>query len=176
MSTEGCRNGAKCKYFHPNVPRSEGKCFNCGSTSHSLKDCDRPRPQKRDPSKPPGKGKRGASQKPNQRPQGGKGGQGKGKDKPPQPQGASASAEPPAADGADAHERFCLRLKPQMKHLIDSVCVPCVANQSDPCVASANASQREPDFSYALLDSGATHVILNLSKLSTVGQREGCSI
>eukprot|EP00971_Amphidinium_carterae_P088597 1753111-Amphidinium_carterae.1 len=23
MSAEGCRNGAKCKFFHPNVPRSE---------------------------------------------------------------------------------------------------------------------------------------------------------
>eukprot|EP00971_Amphidinium_carterae_P315274 6266182-Amphidinium_carterae.1 len=42
--------------------------------------------------------------------------------------------------------------------------------------SSANASTREPDQSYALLDSGATHVILNLSKLTPLGQREGRSI
>eukprot|EP00971_Amphidinium_carterae_P074673 1475702-Amphidinium_carterae.1 len=42
--------------------------------------------------------------------------------------------------------------------------------------SSANAATREPDMSYALLDSGATHVILNLSKLSQEGQREGRSI
>eukprot|EP00971_Amphidinium_carterae_P196579 3901233-Amphidinium_carterae.1 len=56
-----------------------------------------------------------------------------------------------------------------MKQLIEETCLTSLA-------FSANASSREPDFSYALLDSGATHIILNLSKLSSLGQRDGRSI
>eukprot|EP00971_Amphidinium_carterae_P082742 1636745-Amphidinium_carterae.1 len=29
----------------------EGECFNCGSKSHALKECDKHKPTKRDPSK-----------------------------------------------------------------------------------------------------------------------------
>eukprot|EP00971_Amphidinium_carterae_P014451 285551-Amphidinium_carterae.1 len=72
-----------------------------------------------------------------------------------------------ADEGASA--RFRLRLKPKMKELIEKTCFETSA-------LSANASTREPDFSYALLDSGATHVILNLSKLSSLEQHDGRSI
>eukprot|EP00971_Amphidinium_carterae_P154106 3056333-Amphidinium_carterae.1 len=42
--------------------------------------------------------------------------------------------------------------------------------------SSAYATTREPDMSYALLDSCAAHLILNLSKLTQEGQQEGMSI
>eukprot|EP00971_Amphidinium_carterae_P005199 103771-Amphidinium_carterae.1 len=126
-SDDGCKHGGKCTYFHPRVTRDEGKCFNCGSKSHALKECDKPKPTKREPSKD-AKPKRAASKS-----------KGRSSSKPSKPKPKAAAA---AADEA----------------------------------SSANASSREPDFSYALLDSGATHVILNLSKLSLLGQRDGRSI
>eukprot|EP00971_Amphidinium_carterae_P289822 5754983-Amphidinium_carterae.1 len=49
-------------------------------------------------------------------------------------------------------------------------------SSSDVVGSSANTSSREPDQSYALLDSGATHVILNLFKLTPLGMRKGRSI
>eukprot|EP00971_Amphidinium_carterae_P039124 768945-Amphidinium_carterae.1 len=55
-----------------------------------------------------------------------------------------------------------------MKELITEQCFSQSSSSmssSDVVGSSANASTREPDQSYALLDSGATHVILNLSKL-----------
>eukprot|EP00971_Amphidinium_carterae_P287682 5711364-Amphidinium_carterae.2 len=66
-----------------------------------------------------------------------------------------------------------------MKELIAEQCFSQSSSSmcsSDVVGSSANASTREPDQSYALLDSGATHVILNLSKLTPLGQREGRSI
>eukprot|EP00971_Amphidinium_carterae_P296086 5881271-Amphidinium_carterae.1 len=64
-----------------------------------------------------------------------------------------------------------------MKELIAEKCF--VTGQSchtEQFGSSANAGSRELDQSYALLDSGATHVILNLSKISPQGLREGRSI
>eukprot|EP00971_Amphidinium_carterae_P055819 1100963-Amphidinium_carterae.1 len=88
------------------------------------------------------------------------------------PSAASAEVEQPAA-GA----RFCIRLKPKMKDLIAEKCfVTGYSSHSDPVGSSANAGSREPDQGYALLDSGATHVIFNLSKISPQGLREGRSI
>eukprot|EP00971_Amphidinium_carterae_P216489 4297323-Amphidinium_carterae.1 len=66
-----------------------------------------------------------------------------------------------------------------MKELLTEQCFSQSSSSispSDAVGSSANASSREPDQSYALLDSGATHVILNLSKLTPLGMREGRSI
>eukprot|EP00971_Amphidinium_carterae_P123757 2451123-Amphidinium_carterae.1 len=70
--------------------------------------------------------------------------------------------------------------------MISSTCFGCVNSTPDSTNngdhddtafgSSANATLKEPDMSYALLDSGATHVILNLFKLTQEGQREGRSI
>eukprot|EP00971_Amphidinium_carterae_P283510 5627977-Amphidinium_carterae.1 len=50
ISDEGCKHGAACESFHPRVSREESVRFNCGSKAHSLKDCDRQRPVKREKS------------------------------------------------------------------------------------------------------------------------------
>eukprot|EP00971_Amphidinium_carterae_P304513 6051028-Amphidinium_carterae.1 len=64
-----------------------------------------------------------------------------------------------------------------MKELIAEKCfVTGHSCNTEPVGSSANAGAREPDQSYALLDSGATHVILNLSKIFQQGLREGRSI
>eukprot|EP00971_Amphidinium_carterae_P067866 1343557-Amphidinium_carterae.1 len=83
-SDEGCKHGGKCSYFHPRVTRDEGKCFNCGSKSHALKECDKPKPTKREPSKDAmdakpskGKGRSRSSSKPQK----------------PKPKAASATAD-----------------------------------------------------------------------------------
>eukprot|EP00971_Amphidinium_carterae_P149228 2958857-Amphidinium_carterae.3 len=60
-----------------------------------------------------------------------------------------------------------------MKKLVSEVCFASAYTVDS---SSANASTREFDASYASLDSGATHVILNLSRLTAQGQREGRAI
>ena len=39
---DGCKNGDNCQYAHP---RANGKCLRCGSESHNLQACARPRRQ-----------------------------------------------------------------------------------------------------------------------------------
>eukprot|EP00971_Amphidinium_carterae_P066849 1323988-Amphidinium_carterae.1 len=62
-----------------------------------------------------------------------------------------------------------MRLKPRMKEILAGKCFG--PTDTDVHGSSANATTREPDMSYALLDLGAAHVILNLSKLPQEGQR-----
>eukprot|EP00971_Amphidinium_carterae_P150428 2982398-Amphidinium_carterae.1 len=115
-------HGSACVFFHPRVGRQEGKCYNCGTKKHDIKECTRARPtpqqlQKRGngrgsnappvmnpkaaPNAPPNTGKRGGKK-------GSKGAKAKAK-----ASAANAEVEPPA-EGA----RFCIRLKPKMKELI----------------------------------------------------------
>ena len=42
LKPDGCRNGDNCQYAHP---RTNGKCLRCGSESHNLQACTRPRQQ-----------------------------------------------------------------------------------------------------------------------------------
>eukprot|EP00971_Amphidinium_carterae_P272166 5401687-Amphidinium_carterae.1 len=35
---------SNCSFFHPHIGREEGRCYDCGAKSRTLKDCDRPRP------------------------------------------------------------------------------------------------------------------------------------
>ena len=42
LKPDGCRNGDNCEYAHP---RTNGKCLRCGSESHNLQACTRPRRQ-----------------------------------------------------------------------------------------------------------------------------------
>eukprot|EP00971_Amphidinium_carterae_P165693 3284547-Amphidinium_carterae.1 len=69
-----------------------------------------------------------------------------------------------------------MRLKPRMKEILANKCFGPTDTDTDVHGSSANAAPGEPDLSHALLDSGATHVILSLSKLSQEGQRQGRSI
>ena len=41
MQWAGCRHGRKCQNHHSRLSPKDGRCFNCGSTSHSSKDCTR---------------------------------------------------------------------------------------------------------------------------------------
>eukprot|EP00971_Amphidinium_carterae_P253676 5036058-Amphidinium_carterae.2 len=182
VTDQGCSKGSTCIFYHPRVGRDEHKCYNCGSKEHGIKECTRAKPtlqqlQSRgngrgssQPTKPPAKASPPAPGKGSGKNQKGpKGPKGKPKAK---PSAASAEVEQPT-EGA----RFCIRLKPRMKELIAEKCfVTSHSSQEDPVGSSANAGSREPDQGYALLDSGATHVILNLSKISPQGLREGRSI
>ena len=40
LKPDGCKNGDNCQYAHP---RTNGKCLRCGSESHNLQACTRPR-------------------------------------------------------------------------------------------------------------------------------------
>ena len=42
LKPDGCKNGDNCQYAHP---RTNGKCLRCGSESHNLQACARPRRQ-----------------------------------------------------------------------------------------------------------------------------------
>ena len=42
LKPDGCKNGHNCQYDHP---RTNGKCLRCGSESHNLQVCARPRRQ-----------------------------------------------------------------------------------------------------------------------------------
>ena len=42
LKPDGCKNGDNCQYAHP---RTNGKCLQCGSKSHNLQACTRPRRQ-----------------------------------------------------------------------------------------------------------------------------------
>ena len=42
LKPDGCKNGDNCQYAHP---RTNGKCLRCGSESHNLQACTRPRRQ-----------------------------------------------------------------------------------------------------------------------------------
>ena len=42
LKPDGCKNGDNCQYAHP---RTTGKCLRCGSESHNLQACARPRRQ-----------------------------------------------------------------------------------------------------------------------------------
>eukprot|EP00971_Amphidinium_carterae_P311038 6181203-Amphidinium_carterae.1 len=44
MTEDGCKRGSTCTFFDPRVNREDGRCYNCGSKSHTVKECDRPRP------------------------------------------------------------------------------------------------------------------------------------
>ena len=43
QSPDGCRAGQSCTFPHNRLSPSSGCCFNCGSSSHQSKECDRPR-------------------------------------------------------------------------------------------------------------------------------------
>ena len=176
---DGCQKGANCLFLHRRVEKNEGKCFNCGSKSHSYKDCDRPKPDKK--SSTEGKGHKGASvanPKPKAKPAVGSKSKGKGKDKAMAKNIETIPEKSPlpgpcgtAASGSESGQS--LRLKGKMRCLIDQFCF---IEDSFPAAGTAAAVASEPDSTYALLDSGATHVILNLSALSEEGQREGRTI
>ena len=42
LKPDGCKNGDACQYGHP---RTNGNCLRCGSESHNLQACTRPRRQ-----------------------------------------------------------------------------------------------------------------------------------
>ena len=42
LKPDGCKNGDNCQYAHPST---NGKCLRCGSESHNLQACTRPRRQ-----------------------------------------------------------------------------------------------------------------------------------
>eukprot|EP00971_Amphidinium_carterae_P287681 5711364-Amphidinium_carterae.1 len=48
MTDDGCKRGSTCKFFHASLKREDERCYNCGSKSHSISDCDRPKPDKTD--------------------------------------------------------------------------------------------------------------------------------
>eukprot|EP00971_Amphidinium_carterae_P113283 2244145-Amphidinium_carterae.1 len=52
MTDEGCKRGSTCKFFHARLKREDERCYNCGSKSHSISECDRPKPDKRDKNVP----------------------------------------------------------------------------------------------------------------------------
>ena len=43
LSKEGCKRGGLCHYNHPRLSAKDGRCFNCGSTEHSMEACERPK-------------------------------------------------------------------------------------------------------------------------------------
>eukprot|EP00971_Amphidinium_carterae_P350695 6491688-Amphidinium_carterae.1 len=86
MTEDGCKRGSTCNFFHARLKREDERCYNCGSKSHSVKDCDRPKPTRNELKK---KAKASGAQPPTPKPKSeGKGGS-KGKNKttgPPVPQ------------------------------------------------------------------------------------------
>ena len=92
MADWGCPYGASCRRYHPKLSPQDGKCFNCGSTQHSSKDCDRAR-------KPLSKDDR---DKINQDIKGKGKGKGKNKDKPNVPNPAPKAQPTSSPSGSSA--------------------------------------------------------------------------
>ena len=43
LTKRGCNRGGQCPFFHKRLLATDGRCFNCGSTEHGMKECTRPR-------------------------------------------------------------------------------------------------------------------------------------
>ena len=41
LTKGGCTRGRQCNFRHRKLLASEGRCFNCGSTEHGIKECMR---------------------------------------------------------------------------------------------------------------------------------------
>eukprot|EP00971_Amphidinium_carterae_P351649 6492211-Amphidinium_carterae.3 len=71
ITSTGCPHGGKCPLFHPTV--KDNRCSLCGATDHQIKECTRPRRERKEGAEKGG-GKSKGSEK-------GKKGKGKGKGK-----------------------------------------------------------------------------------------------
>eukprot|EP00971_Amphidinium_carterae_P348591 6490580-Amphidinium_carterae.1 len=79
MTDDGCKRGSTCNFFHARLKREDERCYNCGSKSHRVPDCDRPKPTRNELKK---KAKASGTQPPTPKPKSeGKGGS-KGKNTP----------------------------------------------------------------------------------------------
>ena len=140
ITAEGCQFGRKRRYYHPN---KAGKCRVCGAESHQAKDCTRPK----EPNK--------ESEKPKERP--------KSKAK------AGARAATVEAEAGSASQSSALTWAraasddcPGETSRTETSAVLEVADQLPTVMASKRSTEeREP-----LLDTGASHLLMNLDHLT----------
>ena len=142
ITAEGCQFGRKCRYYHPN----NGKCRVCGAESHlthQAKDCARPKETNKEPEKP--------------------------KERPKSKAKAGARVATVEAEAGSASQSSALTWAraasddcPGETSRTETAAVLEVADQLPTVMASKRSTEeREP-----LLDTGASHLLMNLDHLT----------